>query len=267
MTPRTAPLTPRTPPVGEAPVTSRLLQAALCRVAQEASAALRLPADAAEGVAAAGKGAVEAEALQEFADFWEAGTPRTPQRDPAACPEGTDEFCISTPKKLQVFYVGTPRGAAPETPPKEEQRYVPDWPYWGSGVAPTTLELRGLPQGCYNEVIIAQLNEWGFAGRFDFVHVPLDYNGQCGGGARINTVRHADGLAIAGRLHGFTEWKSCGACRPCRVGWCLQLQGLDTLLLEHQQRPDGSAVGPYFLLGNQWACLPQPYYYQTACAW
>mmetsp|Transcript_40237 Transcript_40237/g.125386 ORF Transcript_40237/g.125386 Transcript_40237/m.125386 type:complete len:143 (+) Transcript_40237:354-782(+) len=142
MTPRTAPLTPRTPPVGEAPVTSRLLQAALCRVAQEASAALRLPADADEGVAAAGEVAIEAEALQEFADFWEgAGSPRTPRRDPAASPGSTEEFSISTPRKLQLFYVGMPRGEAPGSPPREERRYVPHWPYWGSGVAPTTLEL------------------------------------------------------------------------------------------------------------------------------
>merc|ERR1712203_97631 len=117
---------------------------------------------------------------------------------------------MGTPRKgdgpLQISKVATPP-SSPRQKPVEKKSFVPRWPYssqWPFNCAPTTLELRGLPRGCSTEIVIAQLNAWGFAGRFDLVYVPN--TNRSAGFAIINAVRHADGCAMAGRLHEFTGW-------------------------------------------------------------
>lgn len=203
-------------------------------------------------------------ALAVFEDFWD-------DNDDAPAVDD-DAIKISTPRKgeapLKIFKVGTPP-SSPRQRPLEKRGYVPQWPYgsqWPFNCAPTTLELRGLPRGCTAEIVISQLNAWGFAGKFDLVYVPT----RGAGFAVVNSARHADGCALAGKLHGFSDWtctsrNSKFKKKPCRVEWSFTCQGLDALVLEYHRDSEawgyddeGRYTGPWVHHFGIWVPLFSP---------
>lgn len=212
-----------------------------------------------------------AAALAEFQDFWDDGS--EPQSGGVLSSKTAEGICMDTPRKgqdpLKLFKLGTPR-PAPSTPPKEIEKtsFVPPWPYsaqWPFNRAPTTLELRRLPKECTLEVVTSQLESWGFSGKYDFISMPI---GGCNSDAVIiNTVRHADGRALAGCLHGFNDWEGLPKgvdckTRPCRVSWSFAYQGFDALVCAYTQNSEtgyydheGNYTGPWVYQGNIWQPL------------
>lgn len=138
------------------------------------------------------------------------------------------------------------------------------WPYWNTGIAPTTLELTNLPKWMTSELLSHHLDNWGFQRRYNFVHVPVT-RGISLGHASVNAVSHADGLAMAKLLHGFRGWSNGTAAPPCRVGWNLWLQGLEQLIVDHQQSTDASESPPWIWTGTHWAPLQCAYWWPQWC--
>eukprot|EP00928_Gymnodinium_smaydae_P053808 TRINITY_DN3771_c0_g1_i1.p1 TRINITY_DN3771_c0_g1~~TRINITY_DN3771_c0_g1_i1.p1 ORF type:complete len:283 (-),score=35.44 TRINITY_DN3771_c0_g1_i1:294-1142(-) len=203
---------------------------------------------------------------------------------------------IDTPRKevapLQIFSVRTPPASPKKAVPKENATtrsagaYVPPWHYgsqWPFCCAPTTLELRGIPRECNIDMLMRLLNDMGFEGRFNFVHVLRRRRGASF--ALVNCLRHADGRELAGRLHGFCSWPSSGSdsATPlssrqtarlsrdasCRVSWSYQYQGLQTLIQEFATNEglerhgsydeEGRLMGPWVSEACYWTNFPAYY--------
>jgi len=206
--------------------------------------------------------------VQQFKDFWE-DTEEGQKGGAQGPPKDGEKFTISSPR-LQIFRVATPRKHA-QTVLEENKfvNYTPPWPYSSEPpfcYAPTTLQLEQMPPSVNVEVIVAKMAEWGFDGRYNFVHVPMkDAANRIGEGwALINALRHADGCAMAGRLHEYTDWPGTGGeCPPCQVTWSMTCQGVDSLIWAHQQEqgvwhPDGTYTGAWVRWGQSWSPVVQP---------
>jgi hypothetical protein len=145
---------------------------------------------------------------------------------------------LDTPRKgeahLEVFQVATP--ASSPKAADDETRFVPYWPWgprWPFNVAPTSLELQNLPRNCDEATVVAQLDEWGFSGKYNFVHCKMERRAGCT--AVVNACTHADGIAIASKLHRFSDWTVASTARHgmpdvCAVSWSFRAQGLDALV-------------------------------------
>lgn len=194
----------------------------------------------------------------------------TPNQSPNQSPKlGPKRSGPAAP--LKIFKVGTPP-PSPRLEPQEKRGFVPPWPFgpkWPFNCAPTTLELRSLPKGCTSEVIIAQLDAWGFARKCNLVYV------ENAGVAVVNMARHADGCALASRLHNFSDWKVKGVAgsqaaakhkrKACRVAWLFTCQGLDALVMKYHQdteevwwTPEGQYIGPWVGYSNAFWPLFSP---------
>jgi len=206
--------------------------------------------------------------VQQFNDFWE--DTQEGQNGGAHNPPKNEKFKLPSPK-LQIFRVDTPRNHAKTVieENKPAKKYTPPWPYSSEPpfcYAPTTLQLEQMPPSVNAEVIVSKLAEWGFDGRYNFIHAPMkDAANRIGEGcALINALRHADGCAMAGRLHEYTDWPGTeGDCSPCQVTWSMTCQGVDALIWVYQQEhgvwhPDGTYNGAWVRWGQSWSPVVQP---------
>lgn len=126
----------------------------------------------------------------------------------------------------------------------------------------TTLMLKNLPSGYLRPELTKLLEEQGFAGRFNFVHVPVDcFSGSGLGYGFINMV---DGLAaeqVYTQLQGFSNWKAKSQ-KVLELHWGEE-QGLDLLVeryrnsrMMHASVPD--AYRPVILVNGEVAQFPAP---------
>eukprot|EP00747_Dinoflagellata_sp_TGD_P081446 gnl/TRDRNA2_/TRDRNA2_161306_c0_seq1.p1 gnl/TRDRNA2_/TRDRNA2_161306_c0~~gnl/TRDRNA2_/TRDRNA2_161306_c0_seq1.p1 ORF type:complete len:709 (-),score=94.98 gnl/TRDRNA2_/TRDRNA2_161306_c0_seq1:118-2244(-) len=209
----------------------------------------------------------------EFADFW--GDEEAEEAEDAASPRrstGVSKYSMSTPRlPVQIISVATPRSSALPAP-EPAKSFVPPWPsscQMQFRCAPTTLELRNLPEDFSTQLLVEQLDAWGFAGRYNFIHVPTDpHTGRCFGFGLVNAETHADGCPMASSLHDFKNWKVShgpGSYVGCSVSWSLTCQGFDDLCARYQQDPtaswvhggaDGSYIGPWLLWEGNWTAMP-----------
>jgi len=101
----------------------------------------------------------------------------------------------------------------------------------------TTLMIRNLPsqytRGDFVSLLIAQ----GFAGRFDFVYFPIDFETHAAMGyAFVNLVSPEDANRLWERLDGFSTWSR--PCKKiCRISWSQPLQGLRTHVARYRNSP------------------------------
>jgi len=83
----------------------------------------------------------------------------------------------------------------------------------------TTLMLRNLPNNYSRDLVIQLLNEHGFAGKYDFLYFPIDFQTGCGlGFAFVNCITHSDACLVKGTLNGFQKW-AIPSSKVCTVGW------------------------------------------------
>lgn len=72
----------------------------------------------------------------------------------------------------------------------------------------TTVIFRNLPNDYTRDIFVQQLDSEGFAGKYDFVYVPIDFaRGSALGYAFVNLVDHKSATVFREHFHGFTVWK------------------------------------------------------------
>jgi len=113
----------------------------------------------------------------------------------------------------------------------------------------TTIMLRNVPRALTRTMLLAELETQGFAGKFDFVYLPVDFEDstQCGqnfGHAFINFVCPLFAAQARECFSGFTAWVVKYE-KPCDAVWREQCQGLTAHIakyrnsaLMHESVPD-----------------------------
>jgi RNA recognition motif-containing protein len=90
----------------------------------------------------------------------------------------------------------------------------------------TTLMLRNLPNDYNRSMLLSLLDEEGFAGKYDFVYLPIDFASGAGVGyAFINMVSHQDAERFRVHFTGFTKW-AFPSRKVAEVAWSNPNQGL-----------------------------------------
>jgi hypothetical protein len=90
----------------------------------------------------------------------------------------------------------------------------------------TTLMLRNLPNDYTRSMLLSMLDEEGFAGKYDFVYLPIDFASGAGVGyAFINMVSHQDAERFRVHFTGFTRW-AFPSRKVAEVAWSNPNQGL-----------------------------------------
>lgn len=101
---------------------------------------------------------------------------------------------------------------------------------------PTTLILRNIPLDYSRAMLLEMFDSNGFAGRYDFVYLPRDFERSCGiGYAFVNTVTHADALCMQKYFQGFRNW-ALPTQKICDVTWSKQ-QRLKTQIQRYRNSP------------------------------
>lgn len=101
----------------------------------------------------------------------------------------------------------------------------------------TTVMLRNLPDGFTRDILLRTLDEEGFAGKYNFVYVPIDFRNHISTGyAFINMVTAGEAAKIMRRFNGFVRWPV--ACnQPCFVCWSDPYQGLEANVARYRNSP------------------------------
>jgi len=101
----------------------------------------------------------------------------------------------------------------------------------------TTLMIRNLPSQYTREDFVSLLIDRGFAGRFDFVYFPVDFETHAGMGyAFVNMVSPGDARRLWENLDGFSTWhRPCK--KVCRISWSQPLQGLGVHVARYRNSP------------------------------
>mmetsp|Transcript_123450 Transcript_123450/g.343894 ORF Transcript_123450/g.343894 Transcript_123450/m.343894 type:complete len:384 (+) Transcript_123450:49-1200(+) len=101
----------------------------------------------------------------------------------------------------------------------------------------TTLMLRNVPNDYTRGMLLQLLDASGFAGRFDFVYIPMDFAKMAGlGYAFVNMVSAADAERAHMVLEGFRQW-SVPSSKVCHVGWSDACQGLEANIQRFRNSP------------------------------
>lgn len=101
----------------------------------------------------------------------------------------------------------------------------------------TTLMLRNIPNDYSRNMMLDLLDSQGFAGSYDFVYLPFDFNRPaCLGYAFVNCASPADAEKMKECFQGFKQW-----CVPshkvCEVCWGEPLQGLEAHIERYRNSP------------------------------
>lgn len=99
----------------------------------------------------------------------------------------------------------------------------------------TTIAIRNLPIDCTSGFIAALLDSEGFAGCYDFVYAPMDFqNGASLRYASVNMTCHQFAASAISQLNGLL---SVGIEEELEVSWNLPLQGLSVHVRRYQNSP------------------------------
>lgn len=93
---------------------------------------------------------------------------------------------------------------------------------------PTTVIVRNLPTGCLLTTVLKALDDEGYAGFYDFVHVPVELTTKSSMGyGLVNFVDHASAVQFLQEFQGFSKWAlpDYVANKECTVEWNIT-QGL-----------------------------------------
>jgi RNA recognition motif-containing protein len=91
--------------------------------------------------------------------------------------------------------------------------------------------LRNLPSSFHQEQLISLLESAGFAARFDFVYLPVDFvSGASLGFAFVNLTSSEDAQLAMVRLHGWSSWQDSSCHKVMQLCWSDPHQGLEMLI-------------------------------------
>jgi len=127
----------------------------------------------------------------------------------------------------------------------------------------TTAMLRNLPDGFTRNALLHLLDTEGFAGKYDFAYLPVDFHTLQGlKHAFVNMTSPAEADRLRSHLEGFTNW-SLPSDSACAVAWNDRQQGLPALVeryrnspVMHDTVPD--ECKPVIVVGGRRAMFPPP---------
>jgi len=101
----------------------------------------------------------------------------------------------------------------------------------------TTVMLRNLPNNYSRAVLLAMLDDEGFAGTYDFLYLPIDFKSRaCLGYAFINFVHSSIVPKFWRTFEGFTKW-IFPSKKVCGVSWSGPHQGLEAHIERYRNSP------------------------------
>jgi len=103
--------------------------------------------------------------------------------------------------------------------------------------ATTSVILRNLPLECTRELLLQMLDDQGFSGTYDFVHVPTDFQTKLGlGYALLNLETYEVAVSVIEHFEGFSNWP-CHSDNFCEVAWNSPHQGLEAHVERYRNSP------------------------------
>ena len=180
--------------------------------------------------------------------------------------------CYPMPVHAAVF-PGTWTGQHSESICAEEQAYtrgsqrsLRQQARRGKAVAPearTTVMLRNLPNNYTRAMVMKMLNVEGFAGKYDFLYLPIDFaTGACLGYAFVNLVSPDFAPGFWQTFDGFSKWV-LPSKKVCGVTWSGPHQGLEAHVERYRNSPVmhpsvPERYRPVILRGGRSVPFPEP---------
>jgi hypothetical protein len=101
----------------------------------------------------------------------------------------------------------------------------------------TSLMMRNLPNCYTREMLLALLNDEGFAGSYNFIYLPIDFRRGLGlGYAFINFVTPMVAQGFHQHFSGFSQWRA-PSDKVCEVTCSDTLHGLEALIDHYRNSP------------------------------
>lgn len=124
------------------------------------------------------------------------------------------------------------RCAAPESTEMRPVNSVAPGPHDRTDTQRTTVMMRNLPNTYTRANVLELLDAQGFAGKYDFLYFPIDFETRAAlGYVFVNLSSTDDARRFIDRLDGFRQWH-VSTTKVCSVAWSQSTQGLE----EHVQR-------------------------------
>lgn len=101
----------------------------------------------------------------------------------------------------------------------------------------TTVMIRNLPNSYTRDMLLELLDSEGFAGRYDFVYLPIDFTSAVNlGYSFVDLIAPADATTFMEHFTGFSNW-SVGSDKVCVVSWSSPHQGLEQHVERYRSSP------------------------------
>jgi len=101
----------------------------------------------------------------------------------------------------------------------------------------TTVILRNLPVECTRDIILQLLDDEGFLGTYDFLHVPTNFQTKEPlGYALLNLTAHEVAVSVIEHFEGFSNWP-CSSDNFCEVAWNSPHQGFEVHVDRYRNSP------------------------------
>merc|ERR1719313_3040867 len=105
------------------------------------------------------------------------------------------------------------------------------------GAQLTTVMFRNIPNDYSRAMLLELLDSRGFACKYDFAYIPMDFNRNSSlGYAFVNFVSQADAEMAKNQLNGFSDW-AVQSQKICQVCWGEPLQGLEAHIERYRSSP------------------------------
>jgi hypothetical protein len=103
----------------------------------------------------------------------------------------------------------------------------------------TTVIFRNIPRDCTRDMLTSTLDAEGFVAKYDFVHVPVNFQNRAGlGYALVNMVSNEAALRAREHFTGFSNWRGSIVEQDlCEVGWSSPNQGLAAHIERYRNSP------------------------------
>eukprot|EP00928_Gymnodinium_smaydae_P096560 TRINITY_DN8559_c0_g1_i1.p1 TRINITY_DN8559_c0_g1~~TRINITY_DN8559_c0_g1_i1.p1 ORF type:complete len:431 (+),score=54.56 TRINITY_DN8559_c0_g1_i1:86-1294(+) len=101
----------------------------------------------------------------------------------------------------------------------------------------TTVVLQNLPNSYSRDIVMEMLDKEGFAGLYDWVYLPMDYETMaCFGYAFLNFRDPSTVPKCWEVFSGYSRW-IFPSRKTCTVSWCTAYQGLEALVAHYRNNP------------------------------
>jgi len=101
----------------------------------------------------------------------------------------------------------------------------------------TTVILRNLPIECTRDMFLQLLDDEGFSGTYDFLHVPTSFQTKVNlGYALLNLTAYEVAVSVIEHFEGFSNWP-CNSDNFCEVAWNSPHQGFEVHVDRYRNSP------------------------------